>query len=201
MALESAFAGDVRPAPSRALAGDPPRRRAHRRVLRGMRPPNPLALDSARAPTEGAAPAPLAPQASRPARAKRDPASSRTLAGETRRSASRRNTSMQSLKRFYLCGAESAIRQTRWFGSAPADDRAGANRAWPFGSSAGPSIGSVAFPSRSMTRARHACRTRAVAMDFQIDITYGFRESLAPGGVSWKPARSPNRILKTNPRT
>lgn len=33
---------------------------------------------------------------------------------------------MESLKRFYLRGAESAIRQTRWFGSAPADDRAGA---------------------------------------------------------------------------
>ena len=42
MALESAFAGDVRPAPSLALAGDPPRRRAHRRVLRGTFPPNPL---------------------------------------------------------------------------------------------------------------------------------------------------------------
>lgn len=42
MALESAFAGDVRPAPSLALAGDPPRRRARRRVLRRKRPPNPL---------------------------------------------------------------------------------------------------------------------------------------------------------------
>ena len=33
---------------------------------------------------------------------------------------------MQSLKRFCLRAAESAIRQTRWLKSAPADDRAGA---------------------------------------------------------------------------
>ena len=77
MALESAFAGDVRPAPSLALAGDPPRRRAHRRVLRGTFPPNPLRslrpLRS-RADRRSGARCARAARRSRPDRASREPA-------------------------------------------------------------------------------------------------------------------------------
>ena len=71
MALESAFAGDVRPAPSLALAGDPPRRRARRRVLRGTFPPNPL---RSRADRRSGARAARAARRSRPDRASREPA-------------------------------------------------------------------------------------------------------------------------------
>lgn len=84
MALESAFAGDVRPAPSRALAGDPPRRRAHRRVLRGTLPPNPLRslcpLRS-RADRRSGARCARAARRSRPDRASREPAIAPTARG------------------------------------------------------------------------------------------------------------------------